>query len=244
MTPEKSPIFIMGCPHSGTSLLLAIMDSHHNIVGIPYESSLYKANASRTKQLLQDFNSRVLKDPNANRWVEKTPMNLLKIHDMHSKFINAKFIIIIRDGRDVATSIKKRTGNLEQGVDYWLQYTSIGNSAASLDRVYTIFYENLITNMSNELMALCEFLNEKFDVDMMTYYKHERKYYADIIKKPENAFGGNHKYHRTWQINQPIFDGTKSWKTLTTDERHFVHNRLCDRLKYYGYIDDDKWICE
>ncbi len=42
---DSPPIFILGCGHSGTTLLLAMLSRHSHLYGIPYESSLFRRSA-------------------------------------------------------------------------------------------------------------------------------------------------------------------------------------------------------
>jgi len=43
-----APMFIVGCDHSGTSLLLTILGSHSNIYAVPFESKItYKSNKQK-----------------------------------------------------------------------------------------------------------------------------------------------------------------------------------------------------
>ena len=47
------------------------------------------------------------KEKNKFIWADKTPENLLQINQIKTNFPKAKIIIVIRDGRDVALSLKK-----------------------------------------------------------------------------------------------------------------------------------------
>ena len=102
-------IFIIGCGHSGTTLLNKIIGNHRDIYSIPNETYLFKKSPDEIKEILNiyDNNRKSLK----KKFVcEKTPTHVYHINDMYTHTINPKIIIITRDGRDVFSSLKKRFG--------------------------------------------------------------------------------------------------------------------------------------
>jgi hypothetical protein len=42
------------------------------------------------------------------------------IKEMFVYTVKPKIIVVIRDGRDVAASLKKRFGNIEHGINRWI----------------------------------------------------------------------------------------------------------------------------
>lgn len=128
----KPPIFIIGVPRSGTTLLRVLFDSHPNIACGP-EAPWLARGASSIKNLycfmaddrfgyVQNYD--VSKDAfkkqvsswvnnlfmtyasgcGKGRWAEKTPDHSLEIPFLAELFPDAYFVHIIRDGRDVACS--------------------------------------------------------------------------------------------------------------------------------------------
>lgn len=109
------PTFIVGCGHSGTSLLLNILGSHSRIYAIPKETGFAYKSAMRIWQKRLKFNMMTVLN-GKSRWIEKTPKHIHRIGKLMKLFPRSKFLIAIRDGRDVGYSLKERTGSLEQGI--------------------------------------------------------------------------------------------------------------------------------
>ena len=67
---SRPPIVIAGCGHSGTTLLLAILDAHSSIYAVPYEARLGRDSDEFTKKVAL-FDKQTIAAGKA-RWVEKT----------------------------------------------------------------------------------------------------------------------------------------------------------------------------
>lgn len=129
----KPPIFILGVPRSGTTLLRTILDSHPSIACGPETPWLgghqprsvmelwrflrddkhgYTASYGMSPALVtsaaRDFVDRLLGEyaqfKGKQRWAEKTPDNALYVDFLLELFPEAKFVHLVRDGLDVALS--------------------------------------------------------------------------------------------------------------------------------------------
>jgi hypothetical protein len=113
--------FIIGSPRSGTTILGEILDKHAQICQWyePYfvwdryfrrspddERKPEECTQKIRHQIQRDF-SRFRKKMGCELVVDKSPRNSLKIPFILKIFPQAKFIHILRDGRDVALSIHK-----------------------------------------------------------------------------------------------------------------------------------------
>jgi hypothetical protein len=244
---ENPPTFIVGCGHSGTSLLLAVLGAHSKIHAVPYESAIaydYVRNVAGLKaeaaQQLRHFDQLAIA-ANKMRWVEKTPAHILALDDLLKRCPNAAILLIIRDGRDVACSIQDRTGSLEIGINRWVNDNRAGQAFWSHPRVYRLHYEALIENFAATMTGVLHFLGEKFEPGLAEYNKTARRYYSEQLEKPPNAFGTNHEQYRNWQINQPLFDGRGKWKRLAEREKDLIKKLAGDMLIEYGYARDKNW---
>jgi len=125
ISPINDPIFIFGSPRSGTTFLGEIMNAVPSLCYyfepqiIKYYSRLvYEGLVSfeeakkfyrRVFKLLMIFAPR-----GGNRFVEKTPRNIFIASTLYKIFPKAKFIHIIRDGRDVVCSLLKKPWYVER----------------------------------------------------------------------------------------------------------------------------------
>lgn len=236
---DDNPAFIVGCGHSGTSVLLAILGSHPNIYAVPYESRVAEIedDPANFQKSVAGFDKSAVA-AGKRRWLEKTPKHIHDIGKILGWLPDARFIIILRDGRDVAYSIKQRTGSLEDGVHRWIDDNNAGKEFWSHPQVHVLKYEELVSDFEKTVSAALEFLGESYDSTVENYHTKKRKWYSNRVRLPENAFGrNNHKEYRNWQINQPLFDGRGKWKNLSDDEQAYVEKTAGPLLKELGYIE-------
>ena len=230
---DSPPIFIVGCGHSGTSLLLAILGSHSRIYAVPFESNI-ASKPERFHAAKEAFDKSAV-SAGKYRWVEKTPRHIYRIGRILKWCPDARILLMIRDGRDVACSIQARAGSLEQGIRRWVKDNLAGKKYFKHPNVYVIKYEELVVNFEFALKDLLSFLNEAYEEGMKDYHKIPRKWYSDKISKPSTAFGKDHGQYRNWQINQPIFDGRGRWTQLSAEELSLLTDIAGDMLAEFGY---------
>lgn len=96
------------------------------------------------------------------RWGEKSPMNLGHIAALAAQFPSAKFIHIIRDGREAAQSFHRRYRFEPLHTIYrWRSLVAIGREqgrAVGPERYAEVLYEALTQEPEAEMHRLCGFL--------------------------------------------------------------------------------------
>lgn len=224
------PVFIIGTPRSGTSLVSRIIDSHPEI-GVPFESHIYPTlygwrnwygdldRAESREHLVEDMlNIYAVQDwdeipekgevlerferhdfhgafeavvgawssiKGKRRWGEKTPSNILFWREILEGFPKAKFVHIVRDGRDVAMSWKRvRFGprHFYTIAELWKAYldrvervrSRVGNN-----QLREIRYEDLLMRPEETVRGLSEFLNIGFVPRMLSFYENVDSYPTD-----------------------------------------------------------------
>ena len=244
---KHPPIFIVGCGHSGTSLLLALLGTHSRICAIPQESRLaylYEADGSawlsEARQMIRYFDLLAISE-NKQRWVEKTPTHIYKISLLRQLFPGCKFILIIRDGRDVACSIEARCGSIEVGIRRWVDDNRAGQAYWKEGDVHVIKYEDIIERFSESIREILNFLGEDFEEQVLRSHEKPKYFYSQSIEKPPDASAANHNQYRNWQINQKLFDGRGKWKQLSDEKKKIIKAAVGDMLVEYGYASDQNW---
>jgi hypothetical protein len=106
------------------------------------------------------------------RWVEKTPYHIYEIEKLINIFPNAKFIVVYRDPRAVIASwLKKDLDKSILGLIWsWNKVTSRILSlqkSALRSKIIFLSYETLIQEPETAVRAICKFLNEEFQSEML-----------------------------------------------------------------------------
>jgi hypothetical protein len=171
---DNKPIFIIGCPRSGTTLLRVILDSHPSICCGPETHILKHMSNLREKinknwkmlkpygidettidskvgEILTVFTDNYVKLKNKERWAEKTPENIFYVDFINRFFPDCQFINVIRDGRDVVSSFKRRWGRkaVLSAIEYWNKSIDLSYKYRiqfSKERYFEVRYENLVKN--------------------------------------------------------------------------------------------------
>lgn len=237
---EKPPIFILGCGHSGTSIILRVIGEHPNIYTVKHESRMAMENKSRFEKYERKFNIAAVSE-GKSRWVEKTPRHIRNIEKILKWNAKSKIILVIRDGRDVACSMRERYGSIKTGAERWVKDNVKGQKYWSEERVLLTKYENFVRKTNKELKSYIKFIGECFHKGLLRYHKKKKNFYSDEVEKPKDVSEDHEKY-RNWQINQPIFDGSGRWKDeMSKRDKKIVKEVAGDKLIEYGYAEDYKW---
>lgn len=209
-----NPVFVVGCGHSGTTLMLRILGSHPCIYPVLHETRMFETGDAGS--MLRDFELAAW-ETGARRLVEKTPKHVQYISDIFTLRPRAKIVLMIRDGRDVAVSIRKRIGDIGYGIRRWIEDNEASRAWWSDPRVRLVRYEDLVADFSGVTTSVFHFLGEASSDEVMNF--HSKFAMPDgAIEKPPDASGANHLPYRMWQVSQPLFDGSGRWKAEMSSE--------------------------
>ena len=142
---------------------------------------------------------------------DKTPNYVLDLELLVSHFPGAKFVIVVRDGRDVALSLLDQSwgpSSLPAAAAYWRRRVLAGYefvSAADTNQVHVVTYEDLVQRPESGLEALCQFLGLSVDDAMLDFPAHQSSLTRGL-KHPES--------HQ--RLGMPITVGTRNWQTSMT----------------------------
>jgi hypothetical protein len=102
-----------------------------------------------------------------SRWGERSPMNVQHIRTLALHFPDARFIHIIRDGRDAAQSFHRRWGFQPRHTIWrWKRAVADGRaqgSALGAVRYLEVRYESLTAEPELEMQRVCRFVGLAFD---------------------------------------------------------------------------------
>lgn len=253
--PVGSPTFIVGCGHSGTTLLLAMLSRHPSLHAIPYESGLITGSPADVDWFVAQFNRETRRAGKAS-WVEKTPSQVRHIGRLLERFPGGRVIVMVRDGRDVACSIEARTGDFAAGARRWEDDNAAADGWSDHDAVSVLQYEDLIEDQEAALRSVCDFLALPFDEHLLDHahgeftflgrFQDHRRFAREIRKLatavPAGPAGEGHRRYRSWQASQPVFDGRGRWRSDMTDEQKAMFKAVAgERLVALGYEADADW---
>jgi hypothetical protein len=110
------------------------------------------------------------------RWGDKTPGYIRKTQPIQRVLPEARFVHMIRDGRDVALSVLPLNfgpATVAEAAELWVKRVSTGRRQARAANHYTeVTYEDLIADTEATLRRVCDFIDLDFDPAMLAY--HER----------------------------------------------------------------------
>ena len=117
------------------------------------------------------------------RWGEKTPIYVKSMRKIERALPEARFVHVIRDGRDVALSIRDRAVKehpIDRIAERWVRRISRAREQARhLAHYEEIRYENLILDTRPTLERVCELFELPWDDALLNY--HERS--ADRLEE-------------------------------------------------------------
>jgi len=190
------PIFVVGCQRSGTTMLRLMLDSHPHIACGPetrFLADLERVVGADWKRLSQygfsqeewlariaAFFGGIQSDYAAAhgkvRWADKSPRYALSMDFITRVFPDAQVVHVIRDGRDVAVSHRKRFGywsSVKSSVK-WPRYIAAARAAGSRipeGQYLELRYEDLVGDGEATLRRLFDFLGEPWDPAVLEFDK-------------------------------------------------------------------------
>ena len=226
-------ILISGFPRGGTSFLRDCLASHSKITQIPVEI-VYKDLDSFTIKLKENIS--IINKENKNLTdkfiVNKAPANLRNLDILSENFKDAKFLVILRDPKDVFTSHKETIrpwlvgknkdvkfviNKLEKYYEGLLKY-----SQKKINKnVYVLRYEDLHQNFSQTLKKIFEFCGIKISDDEIQL----------INKENLMNFKLNEQYATSEDGKRKGVIGEWAIKCNQDEKKYFKENKF---IKYFN----------
>jgi len=284
-----SPLFIIGNPRSGTTLLRLIINAHSHFC-VPPECgfiqwlfSTYKQwnnswcrNNSKVDQFLVDLaNCRKietwnldmveLKDrilthepasyadlcntvlaqymaqekPAAIRWGDKNNYYIQHTDTLRRIFPKARFLCIVRDGRDVACSYRELIKRANKSSAYypnlpadiseiakeWTINNQVIRNLTASEKVSWVRYEDLVSTPKDTIQAICSFLEVPFESRMLAFHTEK------AASEPAEMLAWKEKTQSAITSSQ-----TQRYKKDLSEKEVLTFEKYAgDFLNYFGY---------
>lgn len=127
-------------------------------------------------ELLRVFYELYAEQRGKRRWGDKTPHYVESMSTVREMFPEARFVHIVRDGRDVMLSLTPLwfgPGSLATAAEFWSQtLISAQVQARTLPFYMEVRYEDLVCDPAASLRQICEFLDLDWSPSMLEYHRH------------------------------------------------------------------------
>ena len=233
-TKDQDPIFVLGMPRSGSTLVDQIISSHSKVDGTQELPNIIKIAAelntnekNNYPEVLKELDGAKLSGlgkiyiqettwarDSAPFFIDKMPNNFIHIGLIKTILPNAKIIDTRRDPMDTCFSCFKQffargqlfTYSLEDLGNYYTDYIRAMNHWHNVygKDIYTVHYDNVINKTEETIRELIDYCNLPFEKECLEFYKSSRP-----VKTPSAE-----------QVRQPIYkSGLNYWKNY---EKHLV----------------------
>ncbi|MGH2753617.1 MAG: sulfotransferase family protein [Actinomycetota bacterium] len=162
-----------------------------------------------------------------SRWGDKTPGYVSHLPTLDRLFPTARFIHIIRDGREAAASMAEMSWGPPSPVSaafWWRSKVEKGRACGrllSMERYFELRLEDLIEDPEEQLQAICDFLEERYSPAMLDYPSRM----TQRVSRPQN-------HHLT----KPPTPGLRDWKAgLSAREQRAIDAVCRGSLQRLGY---------
>jgi hypothetical protein len=192
------------------------------------------------KELLTEFYTDIAYSQGKSIFAEQTPWYGQNIELLSELFPQAKFIHMVRDGRDVAISFARTPwwhNDVNLNLERWeKEVNKIENDGAVIlnGRMLTIRYEDLISEPDEIVKGACDFLDVPFEKEML-----DSQYHIDYKQfgKINNAKILSPEYKR-WEKEKKsaFFSGSVyNWKTNKEFDFKALNKPIMETLSRFGY---------
>ena len=259
LQPARKLSLLCGHPRSGTTLLEYVLDSHPQVVSAdetsvfhhaayfpisrhisantPYTSVLDWMPARELRQVRTDYfrgiDSFLGNAVGERLLVDKNPANTFDIPAVARIFPETKFIVALRDPRDVCLSCFMQPVPMLPDTAFWLSLEgtithyglimnlwlawkkALGNAAIEVK------YEDMVSDQQKTSERVLQFLDLPWDERVLRFHEHAQ---TKVIRSPTFA-----------EVSKPIYKtAVARWKNY---EKHFAPHleKLTSFLKAFGY---------
>lgn len=181
------------------------------------------------------------------RWGDKSPPYTWKAPKLQVALPEARFINLIRDGRDVALSlggVSWGPADIAESADKWVKELTLARHRANRLRRGTyleVRYEDLVTDPEPVLRQVAEFVQLPWSDAMMNYHEGAEKRMAQVVRELKPQGGGlitaEERVRQHELVSKPPSSQRAGrWRTdMSEEDRQAFEAIAGDLLRDLGY---------
>ncbi|WP_441002941.1 tetratricopeptide repeat-containing sulfotransferase family protein [Pseudocolwellia agarivorans] len=243
LSDKTDPIFIIGIPRSGTTLLQQMLSAHSKLneggelkcltyptseVGQAHINNVNNLDSEEQKNLFDKFRTDYF------YYLEQQIDSVLPCIDksldlnhhlgvITKSFPNAPIIRIVRDAKDTAWSCYRAFFNqgiawsydLENIAEYFYHENRLSEHWSNIltDRILEISYEELVNNPTETLTKCLEHIGLDFESEMLSFYKNKSLVQTSSVKQVRSPIN-IHSIDATKSITEELKAFTNRYELL------------------------------
>jgi tetratricopeptide (TPR) repeat protein len=200
---DPTPIFVVGMPRSGTTLVEQILASHRDVEGagettflgealdaaLPapgYPEGIFAAPDQALAAIGADYVARIRRaHPGARHVVDKMPLNFVRLGAIRAVLPRAKIIHCVRDPRDTCWSIFRQ--NFEFPLPWTCSQTELGRfyrryealmehwrEVLGPDAFLDVRYEDVVDGVEGQARRMLDFVGIAWDPACLDFHRTNR----------------------------------------------------------------------
>ena len=213
-----------------------------NIINQPYVKDWdYEINSENIELTANDNVSNIIEKVYKNYarqagksiWGDKSPDNTPHIDSLNKLYPDAKYIHIIRDGRDVADSIKGQHwggSSLPVTLRHWDRTVTLADKMLGMlapAQVHSLRFEDLVSSPEESVRAITSFLGVAYSPDMLTDYS------TSAEEKVGDRISGHHAHLKEALSPSQAF----KWQhKMSPVDQSIAYEIVGETLQKYGYL--------
>ncbi|MDW3218209.1 MAG: sulfotransferase [Acidimicrobiales bacterium] len=173
------------------------------------------------------------REQGATRPFDKTPMYALCVPELHQLFPDARFVHLVRDGRDVAASYAETDfgpRGLAAAASYWRRVIRAVDAASAVvgpEQLRTFRYEDLAADPAGTLQAISAFVELDYDERMLDFATHMKT-------RPRRQPAATKQ-----KLAGPAAAGVRNWTQMAPADVRLVESVAGAELRGAGYALSD-----
>ena len=217
--------FIVGCGHSGTSLLASRLGLHRDAWLVDGESyalvPIRSARACRRTVRAWTAGARAAQ---RTLVLEKTPKHVHSIARIRRMLPDARFLATARDPLENIASMKKRYGSLELAIERWNLDGAATAAAVESGVAELVRYEEMTRDPASTLRRAAAHLGLAWDEGVLAEGRTAYREASNLMAE------------RLAQVTQPISDRGSRWREILTEaEAAEAFARTAEVARRLGY---------